>query len=110
MTVHPVRGDFIETPGSVTLDPNVTSDIVVDVKSSTETSAQFKNTDSNNISIKIFGSLGLGWAKLPIKDVTIVKDDNQIIIIDSGYYSLKFEIKNNDSVNTIVDYFISVKK
>jgi hypothetical protein len=39
-----------------------------------------------------------------------VNDDNQIIKIDTGYHSLKFEFKNNDIVITNVDYIISVKK
>jgi hypothetical protein len=110
MNVHPVHGDFIETTGSVTLVPNETTDVEVDVKGALEISSQFKNTIGNNTTVKIFPALLLGYAKLTIKDVTLVSEDNQIIKIDTGYYSLKFQLKNNDTVNTNVEYFISVKK
>ncbi|HEY3363170.1 MAG TPA: hypothetical protein VGK06_15470 [Methanosarcina sp.] len=110
MTTHPVKGDFIESQGSIVLVPNESSEIEVDVKGAVEISSQFKNTDANNISLKIFPSLGLGYTTDPIKNITIVNNNNQIIKIETGYYSLKFQLKNNDTVNTNVEYFISVKK
>lgn len=110
MTIHATRGDFLEYSSTFILEPGQSKEVEIDVKASVEISSQFKNTNGNNTTVKIFPALMLGYAKLTIEDVTLVKDDNQIIIIETGYYSLKFQLKNNDTVNTNVEYFISVKK
>jgi hypothetical protein len=95
----------------LTLVPHESSEIEVDVKGAIEISAQFKNDAANNTSLKIYSSLGLGYAKLHLKNITLVKDNNQIIIIESGYYTLNFEFLNNDLNNsTKISYIIVVKK
>lgn len=105
------RGSFEEHSDSIVLGSGRTQSVEVDTKGSLEISVQVNNTLGNNLSVKVYPSLKNLFTSAPIKNLSLVKDENQIIKIETGYYKIKIEFLNKDLDNsTNIDYVCIVKK
>lgn len=105
------RGSFEEHSDSIVLRSGQSQSVEVYTKGSLEISLQANNSGGNNLEIRVYPSLGLGFTTTPIKNISLIKDENQIVKIDSGYYKIKIEFLNKDLDNsTVIDYICIVKK
>lgn len=105
------KGDFKEYSDTFILQSGQTQSVDIDTKGALEIAVQIKNTLGNNLEIGISPSLGLGFTTLPLKNLTLIKDENKIIKIETGYYKIKIDFLNNDLDNsTNINYICIVKK
>lgn len=106
-----IKGSFEEYSDSIVLESGQSSSIEINVKGALEISLQINNSGGNNLEIGISPSLGLGFTTLPLKNLSLIKDENIIVKIETGYYKIKIEFLNKDLDNfTNIDYVCIVKK